>query len=422
MLAIVITILVSLLFSAFFSGMEIAFVSSNKLKLEIDKKQNQAFNFVAGLFSRNQGQYITTLLVGNNIALVVYSIYMSIFIKDILGVSDSEVIGSWDILLETIISTIVIIFSAEFIPKALVKLDPNFYYRIFAIPSYLIYIIFYPISKLSTLLSVLILKIAGLKVNEQNAIARFDRLDLADLLDNVDNDSLPEQEKDIKLFQNALDFSELAVRDCMVPRVDIEGIDVEEDIMSLHQKFIETNFSRLLVYEGTVDNIIGYIHSKSLFKGQGTIRGLLKPLEYVPESMPAQKLLTLFIKRHHSMAVVIDEFGGTAGLLTIEDILEEIFGEIEDEHDQKVLIERKESETEYVLSTRLEVDYLNDKYDFDIPESDEYDTLAGYIISNNQDIPEQGEEITISNKKFRILRKSSSKIELVKLTLLKKRD
>lgn len=402
--------------------MEIAFVSSNKLKLEIDKKQNQAFNFVAGLFSRNQGQYITTLLVGNNIALVVYSIYMSIFIKDILGVSDSEVIGSWDILLETIISTIVIIFSAEFIPKALVKLDPNFYYRIFAIPSYLIYIIFYPISKLSTLLSVLILKIAGLKVNEQNAIARFDRLDLADLLDNVDNDSLPEQEKDIKLFQNALDFSELAVRDCMVPRVDIEGIDVEEDIMSLHQKFIETNFSRLLVYEGTVDNIIGYIHSKSLFKGQGTIRGLLKPLEYVPESMPAQKLLTLFIKRHHSMAVVIDEFGGTAGLLTIEDILEEIFGEIEDEHDQKVLIERKESETEYVLSTRLEVDYLNDKYDFDIPESDEYDTLAGYIISNNQDIPEQGEEITISNKKFRILRKSSSKIELVKLTLLKKRD
>ncbi len=395
-------------------------MSSNKLKLEIDKKQSRAFSFVAGLFSRNQGQYITTLLVGNNIALVVYSMYMSIFIKDIFGISMGGDISSWDLIIETIISTIVIIFSAEFVPKAVVKLNPNFYYKIFAIPLYIVYVILYPISKFSTLLSVVILKIAGLKIEEGNAIATFDRVDLANLIDNVDNESSAEQEKDIKLFQNALDFSELAVRDCMVPRVDIEGIDVEEDIKVLHKRFIDTNFSRLLVYEGTVDNIIGYVHSKSLFNSQNTIRGLLKPLEYVPESMPTQKLLTLFIKRHHSMAIVIDEFGGTAGLVTIEDILEEIFGEIEDEHDEKVLVERKESETEYLLSTRLEIDYLNDKYDFEIPESDEYETLAGYIISNNQDIPEEGEEITIIDKKFRILRKSSSKIELVRLTLLKK--
>lgn len=422
MLAIIITILVSLIFSAFFSGMEIAFVSSNKLKLEIDKKQSRAFNYVASLFSRHQGQYITTLLVGNNIALVVYSIYMSTFIKELLGISAIE-ISNWDILLETLISTVVIIFAAEFIPKAIVKINPNFYYKLFSIPVYVIFLIFYPISKFSTLLSIVILKIAGIKVNDENDIITFDRVDLANLLDDVaDNDSLPEQEKDIKLFQNALDFSELAVRDCMVPRVDIEGIDVEEDIQSLHQKFIDTNCSRLIVYEGTVDNVIGYIHSKSLFKGENTIRGLLKPVEFVPESMPAQKLLSLFIKRHHSMAIVIDEFGGTAGLLTIEDILEEIFGEIEDEHDESSLVERKISDNEYILSTRLEVDYLNDKYDFDIPKTDEYETLAGYIIFHNQDIPEQGEEITISDKKFKILRKSSSKIELVNLIILKKRD
>ena len=422
MWSVVITIVVSLILSAFFSGMEIAFLSSNKLKLEIDRKQNPVFNYIAGIFSRHSGQYITTLLVGNNIALVIYSMFMSRLIQLLLGFSVEEVWGHWGIIFETTISTVIVIFVAEFLPKAAVKINPNLYYRILIVPVYLVFLILYPISKISTLISIAILRITGLRINNEHQMATFDRVDLVDLLDDVENDSLADNDKDIKLFQNALDFPELAVRDCMVPRIDIEAVDIEESFEELHARFVETNFSRLPVYEGSIDNIIGYITSKSLFECRRPLREMLNTLDYVPESMPAQKLLTIFIKRRHSMAIVIDEFGGTAGLITIEDILEEIFGEIEDEHDEQSMVEKLVGEGEYVFSARLEVDYLNEKYDFEIPESDEYDTLAGYIIYNNEDIPEQGEEMHFDDLTIRILRKSSSKIELVKLKTTKKRD
>ena len=394
-------------------------MSSNKLKLEIERKQNRAFNFIAGLFSRHPGQYITTILVGNNIALVVYSLQMSYLIQSLLGVRPADGADNWSFLVETLISTVVIIFTAEFIPKAIVKLNPNFYYKTFAVPVYLFYLIFYPISKIITLISTVILKITGLPVKREQGVKTFDRIDLAHLLDETkDNEEAYDNEKDIRLFQNALVFSELLVRDCMVPRVDIEAVDRECSVEEVTKAFIDTNFSRLPVYQGSIDNIIGYINTKSLFLQPGSVDEIIKVIDYVPESMPAQKLLTSFIKKHHSVAVVIDEFGGTAGMVTIEDILEEIFGEIEDEHDSQDLVEKKMSETEYIFSGRLEVDVLNEKYHLGIPESDEYETLAGYIIFKYQGIPEVGETILSDNKKMKILRKESSKLELIRVSLI----
>lgn len=418
MLSILIIVVISLAVSAFFSGMEIAFLSSNKLKLEIDKKQNRVFNFIAGLFSRYPGQYITTMLVGNNIVLVIYSLYMSMLIKNLLGVGGEEFLGDATLLVETIISTVVIIFAGEFIPKTVVRFNPNFYYRIFAVPIYIIYIVLYPIAKFSTLLSALILRICGIKKDQSSRINVFDRNDLASLIDessDVENEN--ETDKDIKLFQNALDFSDLTVRDCMVQRIDIEAVDTDCTIPELTERFTDTNFSRLLVYEGNIDNVIGYVNTKSLFREPSSIKDIIKPIDYVTESMLAQKLLTVFIKKHHSVAVVIDEFGGTAGMVTIEDVLEEIFGEIEDEHDSHDNVDKKISDNEFLLSGRLEVDYLNEKYGLDIPESEDYDTLAGYVIFNYQGIPAAGETIEIDDKKIKVLRSTSSKLELVRLTI-----
>lgn len=418
MLSILIIVVVSLSISAFFSGMEIAFLSSNKLKLEIDKKQSRVFNFIAGIFTRYPGQYITTMLVGNNIALVIYSLYMSMLIKKLFGVGGEAFLGSATLLVETVISTVVIIFAGEFIPKTIVRFNPNFYYKIFAVPVYVLYIILYPIAKFSTLLSALILRIGGIKKDKSRNINVFDRNDLASLIDeSSDAENENDNDKDIKLFQNALDFSGLTVRDCMVQRIDIEAVDTDCSIAELTERFTDTNFSRLLVYEGSIDNVIGYVNTKSLFREPSSITEIIKPIDYVTESMLAQKLLTVFIKKHHSVAVVIDEFGGTAGMVTIEDVLEEIFGEIEDEHDSQENVDKKISDNEFLLSGRLEVEYLNEKYGLDIPESEEYDTLAGYVIFNYQGIPVAGETIDIDDKKIKVLRSTSSKLELVRLTV-----
>lgn len=409
-----VVILITLLFSAFFSGMEIAFVSSNKLKLEIEKKQSKVFTYVANLFTRNPGNYITTILVGNNIALVIYSMQMAIVIRIIL----SNIGLHWGntVLLETIVSTIIVIFVGEFIPKAVVRRNPNFYFKTFSVPVYVCYIIFYPISWLATNLSRLILRIFGLKLQKDKETITFDRIDLANLLDDASEagDS-HNNENEIKYFQNALEFPEVKVRDCMVPRVDIYAVEVSEEIEELKKMVVDTRFSRLLIYDGTLDNIIGYVNSKSLFKHPKTIRESLREIIYVPESMEVDKLLTTFIKKQQSIAVVIDEFGGTAGMITLEDILEEIFGEIEDEHDSQEMIEKITGDGQYILSTRLEIEYLNDKYDMGIPESDDYDTLAGYIIFVNKGLPKQGEVVEVDNKIIRILRMSSSKIDLVKM-------
>ena len=418
-LPLVVVVVVSLMVSAFFSGMEIAFLSSNKLKLEIEKKQSRAFNFVASLFSRHAGQYITTILVGNNIALVVYSMFMSRLIQQLLGLIPAGGISSFSFLIETVVSTVVIIYTAEFIPKAVVRLNPNFYYRTFAVPVYLFYLLFYPISKIVTFIATLLLRMFGLPLNTRQSLKSFDRVDLEHLLDEAsESEQEYENEKEIRLFQNALDFSDLLVRDCMVPRVDIEAIDRDCSIAELTERFVDTHYSRLLVYEESIDNIIGYVTTKSLFRRPESIDSMIKQVDYVPESMPVQKLLTSFIKQHHAVAVVIDEFGGTAGMVTIEDILEEIFGEIEDEHDDRYLVEKKTSDKEFILSGRLEVKYLNEKYRLGIPESSDFDTLAGYVIDRYQGIPEAGETIITDSMKIRVLRVDASKVELLRITLL----
>lgn len=416
---VIIVVLVALLFSAFFSGMEIAFVSSNRLKLEIEKKHNRTFSYILGIFTRRPGQYITTILVGNNIALVVYSLNMSLLINGIAEHYGWEMLNG-SVLLDTVISTILIIFTAEFIPKTVVKVDPNFYLRTLAVPVYLIYILLYPIAKVSTWISVNILRLLGLRIKHNHNIQTFDRVDLTHLLEEAVEHESAEHKRDaeIKLFQNALDFSDLRVRDCMVPRVDIEAVESTATIAELTRRFVDSQFSRIFIYEGTIDNIIGYVNTKSLFKNPQSITEVLIKVDYVTESMPAQRLLTGFIKKKRSVAVVIDEFGGTAGMVSMEDVLEEIFGEIEDEHDSPDMVEKVVNDREYILSCRLEVEYLNQKYSLGLKESPEYETLGGYIIFAYEGIPAQGELITLDDKEIKVLRTSSSKIDLVKIKLL----
>lgn len=401
-------IALSLLMSAFFSSMEIAYFSANKLRLELERKQSTIYNHIAKIFLSQPGQYISTILVGNNIALVIYSLFMSNLIQMLVG-GDNYVI-------ETLASTIIIIFTAEFIPKAIVKSNPNFYLRIFAVPIYVFFLLFYPIAKLSTLLSTLILKLFGLKLNGAPQIVGFDKIDLAALVENA-SDSKTEipNENEIKMFQNALDFSDLRVRECMIPRVDIQAAEIEDSIDELRKIFIKTHFARLPVYEGTIDNIIGYVNSRSLFEEPRTIRQILREIIYVPESGVVQKLLGQFIKGHKSVAIVIDEFGGTAGMITIEDILEEIFGEIEDEHDADYLLEKQVSDQEYIFSGRLEVEYLNSEYNLNIPESEHYETLAGLILYTSENVPQVGEIIKIGDLTVKIVRASSSRISIVEI-------
>ncbi|MBQ5596345.1 MAG: HlyC/CorC family transporter, partial [Rikenellaceae bacterium] len=311
--------------------------------------------------------------------------------------------------------TLIVIFVGEFIPKSMFKLNPNFYFRTFAIPIYLFYILLYPIAKLTTGISYLILRLLGQKVKDRREIEQFDREDLAMLLE--DTTDAEHEENEIKLFQNVLEFPDLAVRDCMVPRVDVEAVEADCPIEELTAHFAESQYSRIFVYEDTIDNIIGYVNSKSLFNNPKTLQEVMMKVNYVPETMPLQRLLTDFIKRRSYIAVVIDEFGGTAGIISLEDMLEEIFGEIEDEHDHQDMVEKRISDNEFVLSARLEVEYLNEKYDLGIEESKEYDTLAGYVIYHYEGIPSAGETVMIAGKQIKVLRTSQSRIELVKIKI-----
>lgn len=407
----VITIAVMLMFSAFFSGMEIAFLGRNRLREEIDRKQNPLFNRIADIFSHNTGNYITTILVGNNIALVIYSMSMSTLLGQVFNIENA--------LLQTIISTIVVIFIGEYIPKSVVRNNPNFYYTFFAPIMYLIYIILYPISRLTTFISYALIRLTGKRMEQRDEPTEFNRDDLASLVEAENIDVQQEDEEDIRLFQNALDFADLRVRDCMVQRVDVEAVDLETtSIEELTQRFIDTHYSRIFIWHDTIDNIIGYVNSKSLFENPKSISDILIKTIYVAETMPLQAMLETFTKRRASIAVVIDEFGGTAGIISLEDVLEQIFGEIEDEHDVQELVERQIDENKWELSARLEVEYLNEKYNLGIAESDEYDTLAGYIITEHGGIPQEGEELRIEGYKIDILRREQSRLDMVRLTKL----
>lgn len=411
-------IVVMCLLSAFFSGMEIAFTSKNRLKLELDRKQSTLFNTIAGLFERHPSQYITTILVGNNIALVVYSLCMSLLLRGIFELLGWEVSEQGSVAIETAVSTLIIIFVGEFLPKSICKNNPNFYYRTFAPLIYLFYIVLYPLARFTTLLSQGILRLVGRRVEVEETMPTFNHDDLAALLDATNNEAQNEAENELKIFQNALDFADLRVRDCMVPRVDVEAVDVEATIEELTERFVESKYSRLFIWRNNIDNIIGYVNSKSLFLNPKTIQEVMMEVHYVPETMPLQTLLEQFTKHRSSIAVVIDEFGGTAGIIALEDVLEQIFGEIEDEHDEAEEIEKQVSEGEWVFSCRLEVKYLNEKYELNIEENKEYDTLAGWIIYHYEGIPSAGEILVIGNLQIKILRTVRSRIELARVKKL----
>ncbi|MBO5671804.1 MAG: HlyC/CorC family transporter [Alistipes sp.] len=409
--ATLITIAAMLMFSAFFSGMEIAFLGRNRLREEIDRQHNPLFGRISDVFAHNAGNYITTILVGNNIALVIYSMSMSVLLVELFDMQNA--------LLQTIISTVIILFIGEYIPKSVVKRNPNFYYSIFSVVMYLFYIILYPVSRLTTLISYGLIRLTGRRIEQRDEPTEFNRDDLASLVESENIEVQLEDEEDIRLFQNALDFADLRVRDCMVRRVDVEAVDLESTtIEELTERFVETNFSRIFVWHDSIDNIIGYVNSKSLFENPKEISDIIIKTIYVAETMPLQAMLETFTKRKASIAVVIDEFGGTAGIISLEDVLEQIFGEIEDEHDVQEMVEKQTGDGEWTFSARLEVEYLNERYELGITESEEYDTLAGYIISMYGRIPHEGEELRAEKFEIKILKREQSRLDLVSLKRL----
>lgn len=418
----IVIVLIMIVLSAFFSGMEIAFINKNRLRLEIDRKQSRMFDYIAGLFSKNQGQYISTILVGNNIALVIYSMSLSIVLRVVAQRLGWESVQDGSILVETIIPTIIIIFLGEYLPKSVFKSNPNFFYRYLSPVMYFFYILLYPITRATTLISYGMLRLTGRKTSGAEQRVEFDRSDLESLLEsNNSAEMAAESDNDIKMFQNALDFADLRVRDAMVSRVDVEAVDIDDCTMEeLTERFVKTMYSRIFVWRDSIDNIIGYVNSKSLFESPKSIEEALMKVDYVAETLPLHDLLTQFTKNKSNIAVVIDEFGGTAGIISLEDVLEQIFGEIEDEHDEPDMVEKRISEREFVFSCRLEVEYINEKYALDIPESDEYDTLAGYIISRYEELPAAGTVMEFDGFKIKILSTTRSRIELARVEIATK--
>mgnify|MGYP001260875699 FL=1 len=417
---LLIPILISLLFSAFFSGMEIAFVSSNKLKIEVDKNKDLLPARILSGFARRQSRFIGAMLLGNNIALVIYGIYSARLLYDPLLRIIPQGIGSAVLLLilQTLLSTMVILVVAEFLPKMLFRINPNKIIEFFAIPTYIIYILIYPAIILFIGLSELILHYI-FRINITQPDYSFSAVDLDHYLKEsaILQPAEHEDFQEIQMFQNVRDLGNIKLRECMVPRNEIAAINSNESIESLNSLFIESGHSKIPVYHDSIDNIIGYAHLFDLFGKPEKISEIIKPVMIVPETMHANKLLNMFISERKSVALVVDEFGGTAGMLTIEDIIEEIFGEIDDEFDVEDLIENQLDNDEYLFSGRLEIDYLNQKYGLKLAETDDYETLAGYIIHHHESIPGINEEIIIDNFLFTIVQATDTKIEQVLLRL-----
>ena len=410
-------ILICLLLSAFFSGMEIAFLTSNKLRIEIDKSKKGVTQALIDLFISHSGMYITTLLVGNNVVMVIYGIFMSdLLVKQFEFLHLS--IGV-ELFVETLVSTLIILVFAEFLPKTVFRLRFNLFLKLFSVPVFLFYLLFFPLSYFSVWLGGWLLRIfTGRKLGHKEPNRAFGKVDLNNLIEEGEVNARQEEEMhEIKLFRNALDFSEVKLRECIVPRPDVVALSIDSSIEELTQLFIDTGLSRILIYKESIDDIIGYVHISTLFKDPPTIAKALSRVLIVPETMSAQRLLNLFIRDQKSVAVVVDEFGITAGIVTIEDIMEEIFGEIEDEHDHLNLKEVMISEQEYIFSGRLEVDYLNEKYHLDLEEREEYETLAGLVLYFNQSIPQEGETIVVNNLTFKILSVKNARIEEIKVCM-----
>lgn len=414
----IIIILISLVLSAFFSGMEIAFISANRLKIELDKKQGIFSSGIVSIFIKNPKKYISTMLIGNNVALVVYSMIMAKVLEPRIEYYISSDAGI--LISQTIISTIIILIFAEFLPKMVFRLNPNSFLNTLSIPVLIFYITLYPLNKFVVWFSNFIMKyFFKVKSVSKSRTSPFSKVDLDHLLNNsqADKNDDDEIEHDIKIFQNALDFSTLKLRNCIIPRTEIEAINIDDSIENLKQKFISTGYSKLLVFRDSIDNIVGYVHNSEIFKNPKQIKNIVKDTLIVPESMPANKLLKLFISQNKNIAVVVDEFGGTSGIVTIEDIIEEIFGEIQDEHDSDEFIDKKLSEREYIFSGRLEIDYINEKYNINLPVNDEYSTIAGFILYHYGSFPNINDNIEYKDFNFKILKSQATRIELIKLSI-----
>lgn len=403
-------------FSAFFSGMEIAFVSSNKLRFEMDRNERSITSRILSIFFHNPNNFISTMLVGNNIALVVYGILMAELIEQrfLRSLIENDFLI---VLIQTIISTLIILVTGEFMPKTLFKINPNFTLNLFAIPAFICYVVLYPISKFASACSGIILRIMGTKVNKEDSDKAFTKVDLdyfiqSSIQDSGDNQEL---ETEVQIFQNALDFSSIKIRDCMVPRTEIVAIEDTASIEELKSLFIESGISKILVYKENIDNIVGYIHSSEMFRKPSDWTQSIRQLPIVPETMNANKLMQLFMQQKRSIAVVVDEFGGTAGIVAMEDLVEQIFGEIEDEHDTQSYVAKSIGNNEYVLSGRLDIEKANELLPLDLPESDDYQTIGGLILHQYQSFPKIYEIISFDKFEFKILKVTATKIELVKL-------
>ena len=419
-------IVISLICSAFFSGMEIAFVSANRIHIEIEKKQQ---GLLAGVLSRltaKPSKFITTMLIGNNIALVVYAYYMGELLMGWFGQllpADNAflqaLLTDFALITQTVISTLIILVTAEFLPKVLFQIYSNSLLRLLAVPAYFFYILFWLLSEGVMFISDVILKLLFRSDGDEVQMS-FTKLELGDYIteqmETVEEED--EVDSEIQIFQNALEFSEVKAREVMVPRTEITAVELHESPKNVTKLFTETGYSKILVFKDTIDNIIGYIHSYELFKRPKTIKSILLPVEFVPETMLIQNILNVLTKKRKSMAVVLDEYGGTSGILTVEDIIEELFGEIEDEHDSTDLLEEVLGDKQYKFSARHEVGYLNEQYKLELPESDEYGTLGGMILNETGEIPKKDSEIRLGRFVFRILEVSNNKIDLVTLEVL----
>lgn len=413
----ILIIVIALAASAFFSGMEIAFVTANRLKIELDSQKGTFSGKILSNFVKYDGRFIATMLLGNNIALVVYGIWMAKLLEPSIS---TWVYGNEALILtiQTIISTLLILVTAEFLPKATFQINPNRVLQVLSFPLVVLYTVLYPLTIFTMFLSNGFLKI--FRIDTKNGKTAFSKVDLNDYVRDLNErmDEESELDNEMQILQNALGFSQVKARDCMIPRTDIVALEVESSVEEMKDKFIETGLSKILIYRDTIDNIIGYAHSFELFKKPARIKEILIPIAFVPEAIPAKDLLELFAKQHGNIAIVVDEYGGTSGLVTIEDVVEEIFGDIEDEHDSDELLEKRIDEKTLLFSARQDIDYLNEAFDLELEESPEYETLGGLVLHHLESIPEEGTVLEIENYRITIESVSDRRIEIIKVEFL----
>ncbi|MHA7842267.1 MAG: hemolysin family protein [Winogradskyella sp.] len=422
----VVIIIVTLILSAFFSGMEIAYVSSNKIHIELEKKQEDFLGRILTKLTAKPSKYIATMLIGNNIALVIYGLKMGdVLVRWFQSMlpSNSTVLNylfsDLQLLTQTIISTFVILLTAEFLPKVFFQIYANTLMKVLALPTYIFYVVFSWISDFVLWISDAVLKYV-FKAKGEDVVLAMTKVELgnyiSEQMESVEDHE--EVDSEIQIFQNALEFSDVKAREVMVPRTEISAVDISESIDNLSQLFIETGRTKIIVYKDNIDDILGYVHAFELFKKPKDIKSIIIPVSFVPETILIKDVLNILTKKRQSIAVVIDEYGGTSGLMSVEDIVEELFGEIEDEHDTLEMTEEQIDENTYRFSARLEVDYINEAYKLDLPESETYETLGGLIVNETEGIPEKNEDILVENFKFTIEEVSSTKIDIVRLKIL----